>query len=58
MDAGLTLTKQGLKMMFEPTSVVYLFDENRQTNPEDFALYRWKWHMDAMRAGFDYFRKK
>ena len=58
IDSGLTLTKQGLKMMFEPASVVYFFYENRLTNPEDFALHLWKWHRDAMRAGFDYFKKK
>jgi glycosyltransferase involved in cell wall biosynthesis len=58
MDAGLTLTKHGLKMMFEPESVVYLFYEDRLKNAEDLALHMWKWDMDAMRFGFEYFRKK
>ena len=58
MDAGLTLSKQGYKMMFEPESVVYLYYETQIRNPVDVPLHLWKWNRTAMHEGFAYFEKK
>ena len=58
MDSGLTLSKAGCKMMVEPNSLVYLQYDDRLRSPDDIRLFCWKWDMDTIRQGIDYFEKK
>ena len=58
MDSSLSLSKNGCRMMFEPESVVYLFYEDKLTDPQDMRFHMWKWDMRAMHEGFDHFKKK
>ncbi len=58
MDSGLTLSKGGCKMMFEPNSMVYLHYTDRLQELDDVKIYCWKWDMKAIRQSMDYFEKK
>ena len=58
MDSGLTLLKHGCKMVLEQKSTVYLYYTDRLTDVEDVAIFCWKWDMDVIRKGIDYFEKK
>ena len=58
MDSGLTLSKNGCRMFFEPRSEVYLYYSQLVKEPADIPFYLWKWDMKALRDGFDYFYRK
>ena len=58
MDSGLTISKAGCRMMLEPGSMVYLKYDDRLMDVEDVRIFCWKWDMDAIRQGIDYFEKK
>ena len=57
-DSGLTLRKAGKKVVFEPTSCVYLHYPQLQDRIEDIPLYLWKWDLKAIVTGFEYLEKK
>ena len=58
MDSGLTLSKAGCRMMLEPASMVYLQYYDRLRDIDDVQIYCWKWDMEVIRQGIDYFEKK
>ena len=58
MDTGLMLSQAGCKMMLEPGSMVYLKYDDRLLDVDDVSLFCWKWDMDSIRQGIDYFEKK
>jgi hypothetical protein len=58
IDSGLTLSRHGRRMMFEPRSMVYLTYPEQLDDIDDVSIYVWKWDMPAMLEGWDYFKKK
>jgi glycosyltransferase involved in cell wall biosynthesis len=58
IDSGLTLTKAGCKMMFEPKSVVYLYYPYLIKNVIDVGLYMWKWDIPGVMASYRHIREK
>jgi len=56
-DSGLTWQKAGCKMVFEPTSVVW-YMLYHPVQAEDLKVFIWRWHMDNIVKGYEYFEKK
>lgn len=52
IDSGLTLSRAGRLMMFEPASHVYLFYPPLLEHAQDVALHRWKWDIPAVMASY------
>ena len=57
-DAGLILSGNGRKMMFEPASVVQFHLVDRITDPRDIALFCWRWDMREQLKGYRAFESK
>ncbi len=58
IDSGLTLSRAGRTMMFEPTAIVYLHYPPLIEAVEDVALHRWKWDIPAVMESYRYMRDK
>jgi glycosyltransferase involved in cell wall biosynthesis len=58
LDSGLTLRQAGCKIMFEPASVVCLYYPLLLKHVIDVPLYRWKWEISEVMAGYEYLEKK
>src|SRR3989338_1650592 len=56
-DSGLTWAKAGLKMFFEPKSVVW-FMLQHSIKAEDIRFFAWRWDMRGILNGYEYFEKK
>jgi len=55
--SGLTWAQAGLKMYYEPASVVeYMY--NHPVQLEDVRFFIWRWDMRAILKGYEYFEKK
>lgn len=57
-DSAMKLRAAGKRMMLEPRSLVYLHYPPLQDRLEDIPLYRWKWDVNAVMDGFEYFEEK
>jgi hypothetical protein len=57
-DSGLTWTKAGHQLWFEPASVVIYDLPRRVVNVEDIRLFTWRWDMRTILDGYKYFEKK
>ncbi len=58
VDSGLSWAKGGCSMWFEPASTVFFDFPGRIDQVEDIRPFIFKWDMDAIREGYDYFRNK
>ncbi len=58
VDSGLTWSKGGCKMIFEPSSVIEYLIPRRIMHPEDIRSFIFKWDADEIRNGYDHFKKK
>lgn len=58
VDSGLAWAKAGCSMWFEPDSVVLYDFPGRIDKAEDIRPFIFKWDMDAIREGYEYFQKK
>lgn len=58
IDSGLTLSRAGRTMMFEPTSVVYLHYPPLIRAAEDVPFHRWKWDIPAVMESYRYMQEK
>jgi hypothetical protein len=58
LDSGLTLTRAGCKIMFEPESVVCLYYPALIKNLIDVPLYQWKWDMAHVMENYSYLKEK
>ena len=59
VDSGLTWAKAGCSMWFEPRSVVrFDYPHDRIRRVEDIRPYQYKWDMNAILKGYQYFEKK
>jgi hypothetical protein len=58
IDSGLTLTRAGRTMVFEPASVVYLYYPPLITHAMDVPFHRWKWDIPAVMASYRHIREK
>ena len=56
-DSGLTWAKAGLKMYFEPKSVVYYVFKH-PICAEDIRFFVWRWDMRSILKGYKYFDEK
>lgn len=57
-DSGLTWSKAGHQMWFEPAAVVTYDVPYRIYAVEDIRLFAWRWDMRTIRAGYEHFRQK
>ena len=58
IDSGLTLSRAGCTMMFEPASIVYLDYPDLVTETMDVAFHRWKWDIPAVMESYRYLERK
>jgi hypothetical protein len=58
IDSGLTLSRAGRRMMFEPASCVYLFYPPLLEHAMDVAFHRWKWDIPAVMASYRHIEEK
>lgn len=57
VDSGLTYQTAGLTQFVEPASVVH-FVEDAPLHAQDLDLYTWRWDMQRVRDGYEYFERK
>lgn len=58
IDSGLTLSRAGRRMMFEPASRVYLFYPSLLEHAMDVPFHRWKWDIPAVMASYRHIEEK
>jgi Glycosyl transferase family 2 len=58
IDSGLTLSRAGRTMLFEPASVVYLHYPPLIKHAMDVPLHRWKWDIPAVMASYRHIHEK
>ena len=56
-DSALTWSRAGLKMYFEPESVVF-YALNYPVAAEDIRFFEWRWDMNNILKGYVHFEKK
>ena len=52
IDSGLTLSRHGRRMVFEPIFMVYLTYPEQLDDIDDVSIYVWKWDMPTMLEGY------